>query len=219
VGNAVRSDVTRLLKRGLNHYGLGDLEAAIASWEHALALDPDNRAAQDYLESAREEAGKPAVPRPATTARRARPSAAVEADDSTPRTLDSLLHATAGGGEDDDVARALQMYKNGKLDEAYDLLKQVAAEQPDRLDVEGYLTMIRGKRARVWARIVGDQGRSLRVVMPLAQLKTLSLRPDEGYMLSQVDGTTPIEHILSISTDRVRALEILARLIRERVIE
>ena len=51
--------VVRLLKRGLNHYGLGDLEAAIASWEEARQLDPDNHAVRDYLETAYEEAGRP----------------------------------------------------------------------------------------------------------------------------------------------------------------
>jgi len=30
VDEVKREEVTRLLKRGLNHYGLGDLEAAIA---------------------------------------------------------------------------------------------------------------------------------------------------------------------------------------------
>ena len=33
-------DVVRLLKQGLNHYGLGDLEAAIAAWEEASDTRP-----------------------------------------------------------------------------------------------------------------------------------------------------------------------------------
>ncbi len=55
---AKRAEVTRLLKRGLNHYGLGELEAAIRCWEKARELAPDNRAAQDYLETAYEESGR-----------------------------------------------------------------------------------------------------------------------------------------------------------------
>jgi tetratricopeptide (TPR) repeat protein len=207
-----QSEVTRLLKRGLNLYGLGDLEGAIASWEQALGVDPSNRAAHDYLQSAREEIAQAGRARSAP----ARPRRAVDPDDKTPRTLDAIqLHA----GMDDGVIQALALYKAGKLEEAYELLQEVASRQPDRLDVEGYLAMIRGKRARALARTIGDQGRALRVVMPLDRIKKLDLRPDEGYLIGQIDGQTSIESLLTIARDRVRTLEIIARLLRDRIVE
>ena len=49
------NEIARLLKRGLNHYGLGELDAAIVCWESVRALDPGNQAARDYLETAYEE--------------------------------------------------------------------------------------------------------------------------------------------------------------------
>jgi tetratricopeptide (TPR) repeat protein len=214
VGTPVQPEVTRLLKRGLNHYGLGDLEAAIASWEQALALDPGNRAALDYLDSAREESMQSSQSRPVRGARKP----VVDPDDRTPRTLDAILNA-AVGASDDGVGQALALYKEGKLEQAYLLLQQVSERQPERLDVEGYLSMIRGKRARLLARTIGDQGRALRVVMPLERIKKLNLQPDEGYLLAQIDGVTSIEQLLSIARDRVRALEIVARLLRERICE
>ena len=73
--DARHAEVTRLLKRGLNHYGLGDLEAAISCWEQARALDPENQAVHDYLETAYEEQGggrkkgAPAKPKPAPAAK------------------------------------------------------------------------------------------------------------------------------------------------------
>jgi tetratricopeptide (TPR) repeat protein len=217
VGKSVQPEVTRLLKRGLNHYGLGDLEAAIASWEQALELDPKNRAAVDYLESAREELAKSvAAPRVAKPRKKA---PAVEVADKTPRTLDAILHASSGAGPSDPVAQALVLYKQGQLEEAYALLEDVSRREPSRLDVEGYLAMIRGKRARAWARTVGDQGRALRVAMSMDRIKKLDLRPDEGYLLGQIDGVTSIEQLLSMSRDRVRALEIVARLLTERIVE
>ncbi len=231
MGSAVQSEVTRLLKRGLNHYGSGDLEAAIASWERALALDPKNRAALDYLESAREELGqgKPAppqaVPRPAPRPAAAdkpgagpAPRPASETDDRTPRTLDTVLKSV-GAPSDAQVLEALALYKQGKLEQAYQRLQAVAAREPNRLDVEAYLSMIRGKRARCFAKEVGDQGRALRVIMPMEKIKKLDLRPDEGYLLAQIDGVTSIDQLLSMSRDRVRALEIVARLLRDRIVE
>ena len=58
--DAKRDELSKLLRRGLNHYGLGELEAAIAYWERVCNLDPDNEAARDYLTSAYEEMGRPA---------------------------------------------------------------------------------------------------------------------------------------------------------------
>ncbi|MFQ5699306.1 MAG: hypothetical protein ACE5IL_13610 [Myxococcota bacterium] len=75
--------VVRLLKRGLNHYGLGDLEAAIAAWEAAREIDPDNHAARDYLETAYEEAGR--EPPESGSA-----PAHVDIDDATPKSLPEL---------------------------------------------------------------------------------------------------------------------------------
>jgi tetratricopeptide (TPR) repeat protein len=228
----VQSEVTQLLKRGLNHYGLGDLEAAIASWEQALAIDPKNRAALDYIKSAREEAAQAAKSRPAKpaakpaakagakpAARPARkPAASPESDDRTPRTLDAVLQSV-GAPTDDRVVQALALYKEGQLEEAYARLQQVAAVEPNRLDVEAYLSMIRGKLARGFAKEVGDQGRALRLIMSMDKLKKFDLRPDEGYLIAQIDGSTSIDQLLSMARDRVRALEIIARLLRDRIVE
>ena len=101
--DARHAEVTRLLKRGLNHYGLGDLEAAISCWEQARALDPENQAVHDYLETAHEEQAarqkkaapaKKAVtpPKPAARGRARRslprssqPRAPVTDEDDTPK--------------------------------------------------------------------------------------------------------------------------------------
>ena len=83
--------VTRLLKRGLNHYGLGDLEEAIGCWEQARAVDPDNQAVHDYLETAYEELGH-GVPR------RTRPT---EDESATPRSMDQVTVSSRDPGEED----------------------------------------------------------------------------------------------------------------------
>jgi tetratricopeptide (TPR) repeat protein len=249
MSGAKSDEVRRLLKRGLNHYGLGDLEAAIACWEHAQRLDPTSRAASDYLQAAREERGdapaaaaaaaKPAAaapaPKPAPTPAKPAPSkpsaskpapprAAASAkpaarqqrdDDATPRTLEGPLGPppqAADAATDVQVKAALSDYKSGRLDEAWAALTKILQTKPDRLDVQGYLVMIRTERAKTWAKAVGDQGRVLRLRRPMAELmREVNLAPDEGYLLSQIDGTLSIEQLLSMSkTERVRSLEILA---------
>ncbi len=39
-----------LVERGLDRYGAGDMEGALAQWRHALALDPGHERAANYLE-------------------------------------------------------------------------------------------------------------------------------------------------------------------------
>jgi tetratricopeptide (TPR) repeat protein len=211
VGDGKKQDVTRLLKRGLNHYGLGELEAAIASWEKALALDPENCAARDYLETAYEESAE-------TEAK-----IATSGEDATPRTFDAPgeMDLDLDGEDEPDtlVAEALQAYKSGRLEQAWDTMQQVASRDPERLDVQGYIAMLRSERARSFAREVGDQGRILRLKRTMREIMGLNLTPDEGFLLSQIDGSVSIEQLHNLSNDRVRTLEVIAKFMREGLVE
>jgi tetratricopeptide (TPR) repeat protein len=248
VDDARHAEVTRLLKRGLNHYGLGDLESAISCWEQARALDPENQAVHDYLETAYEEQGggrkkpgpkgvKPAasVPRSAPAAPRPAPAAAkpvakpgarpiqkpVTDEDDTPKS-GPVVGFAAGDDDDPDtqIQGALAAYKEGRYEEAWTELRRLAKEQPNRLDVQGYLQLVRTERAQAWAKEIGDQGRALRLKVTTAQIMKLRLQPDEGFMLSQIDGRMTIADLISLSTaERVRTLEIIAKLIREGIAE
>lgn len=223
----------RMLKRGLNHYGLGDLGAAIACWEQARALDPENQAVHDYLETAYEENGgarKKAAPpppmpsrglpaKPAASATRPGQGKPVTDDDDTPKS-GPVIEFAAEDDPDTQIQVALQAYKEGRYDVAWRELKEVAKTQPERLDVQGYLQLVRTERAQSWAKEIGDQGRVLRLKITTAQIMKLKLMPDEGFMLSQIDGRMTIGDLISVSTsDRVRTLEVIAKLIREQIVE
>ena len=237
--DARHAEVTRLLKRGLNHYGLGDLEAAIACWEQARALDPENQAVHDYLETAYEENGgsrkksaaaarpatrpglKPAAAKPAAPARPAAkgPSRPVTDEDDTPKS-GPVIEFAADEDPDTQIQVALQAYKEGRYDDAWRELKAVEKSEPSRLDVQGYLQLVRTERAQTWAKQIGDQGRVLRMKVTTAQIMKLRLQPDEGFMLSQIDGRMTIGDLISVSnSDRVRTLEIIAKLLRDGIVE
>lgn len=232
MSNSRHDEVTRLLKRGLNHYGLGDLDGAISCWEQARALDPENQAVHDYLETAYEENGgarKP--PAPVTAGPRATGPAAgrpaqpaptgriVTDDDDTPKS-GPIIEFDAEDDPDTQLQLALQSYKEGRFDDAWRELNDVAKSQPSRLDVQGYLQLVRNERAQTWAKEIGDQGRVLRRRISTAEIMKLKLKPDEGFMLAQVDGRLSIADLISLSTsDRVRTLEIIAKLIRDQIIE
>jgi tetratricopeptide (TPR) repeat protein len=269
MADAENDAVVRLLKRGLNHYGLGDLEAAIASWEEARQLDPDNHAVRDYLETAYEEAGRPPTggegpalasegirpvgeeddtPRsepdlesatpperkstsagpksgagPKSQGKRARTSPAAEAEGSFENQFASLFEPD--GSEDAEapdtlLQGALEAYRAGQLEDAWLELDQAAQKAPDRLDLRAYRELIRNRLMDQWARAIGDQGRSLQLKLGMDELLLRDLQPDEGFLVSQIDGMLTIENLLSLSSlDRFRTLEILARLIRDGIVE
>ncbi len=225
-------EVTRLLKRGLNHYGLGDLDGAIACWEQARALDPENQAVHDYLETAYEENGGarkvaapvPVAPRSANSfpprpVKKPVPGKIVTDDDDTPKS-GPIIEFEAEDDPDTQLQLALQSYKEGRYDDAWRELNEVAKAQPARLDVQGYLQLVRTERAQSWAKEIGDQGRVLQRKVTTAQLMKLKLKPDEGFMLAQIDGRLTIGDLISVSTsDRVRTLEIIAKLMRDLIVE
>ncbi len=218
------SEIATLLKRGLNHYGLGELDSAIVCWEKARALDPGNQAARDYLETAYEERAESEQTGTPVSASLGEFQDAD--DDETPQSLEFIR--TPGGPdlplpEDDPDARiasALEAFKAGELDQAWSQLQEVDREMPGRLDVEGYLGLVRAERAKKFAREIGDKGRTLQLTCKMEDLKVLNLQPDEGFLLSQIDGRVTIEDLISLSsTARVRTLETLARFLREGLVE
>jgi hypothetical protein len=47
------SEIERLIEDGLDRYGSGDLDGALLQWERALSIDPDNEAANSYVDYVR----------------------------------------------------------------------------------------------------------------------------------------------------------------------
>jgi tetratricopeptide (TPR) repeat protein len=215
-----RTEVTRLVKRGLNHYGLGDLDAAIACWERARALDPGNQAVRDYLETAYEEADR--TPRSLGTVAKSPAPAPASDDEATPRSqprTERLGPANPGAPEDPVLTRALENFRKGKPLEAWKELAAIAEREPDRLDVRGYLELVRKQLMQLWATEIGDRGRVLRLAKSTNELLKLRLRPEEGFLISQVDGRVTVDELISLSSsDRFRALEMIARFLREGIL-
>jgi hypothetical protein len=118
------------------------------------------------------------------------------------------------------IGAALEAYKAGNLELAWSELQRVAKAQPDRLDVQGYLQLVRSERAQRFAKEIGDQGRVLRLRRTLPEIMKLALKPDEGFLLSQIDGRVTIADLINLSTsNRVRTLEVVARFLREGIVE
>jgi hypothetical protein len=60
--SAKQAEIARLMARGLDLYGLGQVREATECWRRVLALDPDHAEARDFLHTAGGEAEAPPVP-------------------------------------------------------------------------------------------------------------------------------------------------------------
>ncbi len=107
----------RLIQEGVNYYEVESYDQAIQSWEKALALDPQNRIAKDYIKNvtpllAREQE----APEPPPT------TAAPEPPPSDKPTKDDLLNIYNEG---------MGLYKNRQYDEAMEKWNYILKFHPN----------------------------------------------------------------------------------------
>jgi tetratricopeptide (TPR) repeat protein len=181
-----RERIARLLREGLDHYGEGRSAEAARAWNEVLYLDPAHAEARDYLATLGNEA-LPARRPPAPAA------------------------ARAGGDLAED---ALRLMREGNLEAALELLEAASRRDASRMDLQGYLEMLKSRLHDRYRERVGG----------LRSVPKMHMRPDEvlrfnlpataGFLLSLVDGQTSIEDLVSLSgLDAFEALRVLAGLL------
>ncbi len=174
-----------LLQEGLDHYGEGRTAEAERCWSEVLFLDPDNAEAREYLESARDE-DMPAPKHP-------------------------VIHGDELG---DLVQDAQRMLRDGHLEAALELFETVARRDPDRLEVQGYVEMVRSKLLARYRDQLGDLDARPTVLLGRDEVLKYNLPATAGFLLSLVDGNTSVNDLVSLSgLDTFEALRVLAGLL------
>lgn len=199
--------------------------------EEARALDPENEPVRDYLAGAYEEwdetarsCDSPAVARADAESTPATPLA-LEPELSKAESTPTPPPAAPSPEQPDEgldarVALALEAFRGGRLQDTWGELSQLAKANPERLDLRGYVELVRKQLLEQWAGEIGDRGRCLRCVKSDEQLMALDLQPDEAFLLSQIEGSVTIDDLVSLSsTDRFRSFEIVTRLLREGIVQ
>ena len=196
----------RLMREGLNHYGMGAVREALRSWREVLRLDPDHAEARDFVATA-EEAAHAATPPP-----RAKPPAV------DPEVQDHAAAELAESGDDaalDDLVKEGQrLVGKQELEAGLDLLEAVARRDPMRLEVHGHIEEVRGRLLKRYRDRMGDLGGVPRLSLGLSDVMKFNLPAHAGFMLSLIDGDTSIGDIVSLSgMDSFGALRVLNGLI------
>lgn len=192
MGESKEERVGRLLQEGLDLYGLGEISAAIVTWEKVLELDPSNADALDYIRTA----DRRKTPRP-------------------PKKKGQLAGAVAAVLQE---ARALM--RQDDFATALDLLRSAHGQGFDGLEFEATMDLARSRLHRAYQERIPDLGCVPHVDTPPGSLTRFNLPPAAGFVLSMVDGSTSVADLISLSgMDAFEALHALCGLVDVGVVD
>ena len=171
--DAKREEIEQLLAIGLDYYGVDDVANAILTWERVLEIDADNAEAQDYIKTA----DRRSKPRPKK--KKGAPGA--------PNVRMVL----------DDVRALL---RDGQVSAAYEML-EACDRGEGALDLawEATYDLARSRRYAEVRHKVGNLANVPRLVASDADLRNFNLPPNAGFLISMVDGVTPLADLISVS--------------------
>ncbi len=198
MGESEAAKIQRLIRDGLDRFGSGEASEAIARWEEVLAIDPQNANALDYLEAARGDGETDGRDVGRDDNRNEEPE----------REVTRLLE------------EAQNLLGNDDLEGALSVFRAAANRDPDRIEIESYIDMVRGRLVQRYRDRVGDTGAAPRMVIDPSELTAFDLPADAGFMLSLVDGKTSIDELIALSgMDAFEALRILNELVAAGIAE
>jgi tetratricopeptide (TPR) repeat protein len=189
-----QEEVRRLVREGLDAFGVGAQQRALRCWKRALELAPGDSEARDHLDAA-------AMAGITDDAEVALPSSA-------PATAETLLR------------EAREMLHDEDPEAAFDLLQLAGQLAPGELEVESYLDLVRCQLLKQYRDRLGDPRARMRVVASAEKIARYQLAADAGFLLAQVDGATSIADLVSLAgTDAFHACRILDRLLSAGLVE
>lgn len=107
--------------------------------------------------------------------------------------------APRGAGPGDLVEDALRLMHEGHLEAALELLETVTRREQGRLDVQGYVDLVRSKLLSRYRERVGGMGAVPALQLSDRELLRFNLPATAGFLLSLVDGSTSVDQLVSLS--------------------
>ena len=190
MSETTEEQISRLMEEGLHHYGEGRMGQAAACWREVLDLEPGHPGAQDYLRSAGFDTGE--------------------------------IEPLEDVGEDDAglLADALELFRRGEAQESLEMLETLARENPRRMEIQGYLELVRGHLFEYYRERVPDASTVLKVAITPEEMMRFNLPANAGFVLSMVDGSTSVNEILALSgMDPFEAVRVVNKLLEVGIVE
>jgi hypothetical protein len=112
------------------------------------------------------------------------------------------------------VRDAQQLLRSHDYEGALDLYELAASLDPERIELEGYVDLLRSRLVKSYRERIGDPTRVPALMKPLDEITGFNLPADAGFVLSMIDGRTSFAELLSVtSMGPFEALRILAGLL------
>jgi len=112
------------------------------------------------------------------------------------------------------VRDAQQLLRGHDYEGALDLYQMAASLDSERIELEGYVDLLRSRLVKRYRERIGDAGRVPTLLVPLDQITRFDLPADAGFVLSMIDGRTSFGELLSVtSMGPFEALRIVAGLL------
>jgi len=182
--------ISRLMEEGLRYYGEGQMDQAAGCWKEVLRLAPDHAEAQDYLQTAGFDTGE----------------------------ID--LSEASGEADGSLMADALELFRKGEVQESLELFETLARQNSGRMEVQGYLELVRSHLFKYYRERVADTSSVLKVKIAPQEIMKYNLPVDAGFLLSMIDGSTSVNEILALSgMDPFDGLRLVHRLLEAGIVE
>jgi hypothetical protein len=191
MGDSQDERIERLLREGLDLYGMDEVSSAIMAWEQVVELDPSHQEAIDYIRTA----DRRKTPRPPKKNKLAAAESAV-------------------------LREAHQLMHGGDFSAALDLLRSAAGPGFSSIQFEATVDLLRSRLFQLHRDRIGDLGSTPVVVSDGESLTRYNLPTDAGFLLSMVDGMTTVEDLISVAgMDAFEALHTLCALLDVGIVE
>lgn len=185
MGEGASRTAVQWLSQGLAHRAAGDDARAGECWRRVLELEPAHESARGYLAEGR--SGPTPMPDP-------------------PEGPAELL-------PEELREEALELLAGGLVEDAYQLLTTPALGKAD-LETLAVVELLRTHLVDDVLMQVGSASAVLIVEMAGEELMKLNLPSDAGFLLSRIDGRTPVEDLVSLSgMDPFETFHTLGRLL------
>lgn len=181
----------RLLREGLDLYGMDEVSSAIMAWEQVLEIDPSNQEAIDYIRTA----DRRTTPRPPKKDKLAAAESAV-------------------------LRETHQLMRAGDFAAALDLLRSASGPGFSSIQFEATIDLLRSRLFQIHRDRIGDLASTPKVVSDGESLTKFNLPTDAGFLLSMVDGMTTVEDLISVAgMDAFEALHMLCAMLDVGIVE
>ncbi len=137
--------------------------------------------------------------------------------------LDGGHGAEASGPDRDRIATLLseaqELVRVENYEGALELYQTAASLDTTRIELEGYVDLLRTRLVKIYRERIGDGRRVPKLLVPLDRITRFNLPAEAGFVLSLIDGRISFDELLSVSgMGPFEALRIFASLVDARIV-